>query len=111
MMTLPVAGMRVQRELASFEQLIDQSLQQGGLLLAAMMEGRQLDDISPAAGQSALLHLVEAQRALASASSKTIKLHQDLRKLNEDVKAVPDENGECPWPDQFTAATEDHIAA
>ncbi len=96
MTTLPIAGLRIQRSLAELESAIETAMKAAASLNNDLLMARSLEDVPPAAGQSVLLRMATAQQSLLKASSLTFQMHGDLRKLNEDVKALPAEDGECP---------------
>lgn len=96
MTTLPIAGLRIQRRLAELETAIETAMQAAASLNSDLLLARSAEGAPPAAGQSVLLRMAAAQQSLLKASSQTFRMHGDLRKLNEDVKALPAEDGECP---------------
>jgi hypothetical protein len=96
MTNLSIAGLRIQRSLIELEAAIEAAMTAASTLNSDLLMARSVEGAPPAAGQAVLIRMGAAQQSLLKASSDTFRMHGDLRKLNEDVKALPAEDGECP---------------
>jgi hypothetical protein len=83
-MTLPIASMRISRELASSELQIDQAVESSATLLATMARARIETGVSADTGQVAMMRLVRALTALTDARKDVIHTHSALRRIGEE---------------------------
>ena len=95
-MTKEIAAIRIARELQDAERSVDQALSKIATLASSMASARVETGLRPVAGQSAIMRLGETQRSLISASTGLLRVHGDLLKVNFEVQAIADENGDCP---------------
>lgn len=96
MLTKEIAAIRIARELQDAERSVDQALSKIATLASSMATARAETGLRPAAGQSAFMRLGQTQRSLISASIGLTRVHGDLLKVNEEVRAMSDEDGACP---------------
>lgn len=98
MLTLPVAARRIQRELAELEDTLNQAIARSAALSGSIALARTLPEISPAAAQESSVRLAQMHAQLIKCGTQAVRVHADLRKANDEVKAMPDDGGDCPWP-------------
>lgn len=96
MMTKEIAATRIARELQDAERSVDEALGKIATLASSMATARAETGLRPIAGQSALMRLGQTQRSLISASVGLTRVHGDLLKVNQEVRAMSDEDGACP---------------
>ena len=84
-MSHEVAQMRIVRELRAAEDALDTALLRQSSLLAAMIEARRETQSDPFIGQEALLRLTRSHQTLVNAGSDLARVHQNLRKVQDDV--------------------------
>lgn len=98
MLTIHSAAARIARELPELETVVDKAISGSAALMHSMATARTLDDVPAGTGQAALLRLQRAQANLIAAASEVRKVHRDLKDVNREIRAMSDENGDCPWP-------------
>lgn len=91
-MSHDVAQMRIVRELRAAEDALDNALLRQSSLLAAMVEARRETQTDPFVGQEALLRLTKSHQTLVSAGNDLARVHENLRKVQDDVLGDED----CP---------------
>lgn len=98
MLTLPVAGQRIQRDLVELEAIINTAMAKAASLTQTCAEARNLPDVAATAGQPVLLHLASLTQHLVQSAGQVARVHGDLAALNRDldIVAMPDQGGKCP---------------
>lgn len=98
MLTLPVAGQRIQRDLVELEAIINTAMAKAAALTQTCAEARNLPDVAATAGQPVLLHLASLTQHLVQSAGQVARVHGDLAALNRDLDVVsmPDPGGDCP---------------
>src|SRR5688500_8316216 len=94
-MTVPVAQMRIARDISAAEQALDYALIRLSSLMPAMFSARRDTGASPSTGNEALLRLAKAQQALLEAGGNLARVHGSLL----DVQREMNVGDECP-PDE-----------
>ncbi len=102
MLTLPAAGLRIQRELLQLEDTVNDALAQAAALTQSCALARKLPEVSASTGQATLLRLASLTQHLTQGSGDIARIHGDLRTLNIEIKAMPDADGVCPPPSAVT---------
>ena len=97
MLTLPVAGQRIQREVLQLEETINTAMAQVAALMQSCALARNLPEIDASAGQATMLRLASLSQHLVQSASDAARVHEGLRGLNRDlIVMVPDGDGGCP---------------
>lgn len=98
MLTLPVAGLRIQREVAEAEAAMNAAVAATAKLTASIAEARNLPEIDAATGHTAMLHLASLSQHLMIGTGKLARAHGELRSINDQRRIVmmPDYDGPCP---------------
>lgn len=98
MLTLPVAGLRIQRELTDLEENLNTAIVNVASLLQTCAATRNLPDVPATAGQPVLLRLASVTQHLVQAAGDVSRVHGDLAEINRDLEVVmvPDPGGNCP---------------
>lgn len=94
-MTLPVAQMRIVRDINAAEKALDEALIKHSSLFTTMVSARLETGSSPFTGHEALLRLTKAQQALLEAGGNLARVHGSLLDVQREM-GVADE---CP-PDE-----------
>ncbi|EJL31325.1 hypothetical protein [Novosphingobium sp. AP12] len=95
-MTIAAATARISRQLPEAELSLDSALLASARLMESMLLARQVDGLEVYTGQTALMRLAKAQRTLIESQNDMLRIHQELRGIGRDVKALGDEEGSCP---------------
>ena len=98
MLTLPVAGQRIQRDLAELEELMNIAMAKAASLTQTCAEARNLAGVGTTTGQPVLMHLASLTQHLVQGSGQVARVHGSLVAINRehDVVMMPDPGGECP---------------
>ena len=97
MLTLPVLGQRIQREVQEAETALNDAIAKVAALTASCAQARSFPEIGATTGQATMRRLVEASQLVTQASGQIARVHGELRSLNDDrIVMVPDFNGDCP---------------
>ena len=110
MLSKLTAAMRLQRSLTELEDALEISMAKAAQLQADMLAARSAEGVDRATGQATLLRMHATNGHLVKASTDTARMHRELRKLNDEVKAMPDENGECPKPSALKVRMQNKVA-
>lgn len=94
-MTVPVAQMRIARDISAAERALDEALIRHSSLFTTMVSARRETGSAPFTGHEALLRLAKAQQALLEAGGNLARVHGSLLEVGRE-KGVLDE---CP-PDE-----------
>lgn len=105
-MTLPVAQLRLTRELREAEAALDEALLKQSSLLTSMIAARRETESEPFLGHEAMLRLAKAQQTLLSAGGDLARVHGELLDVQKEVGA----GEECP-PNEPMGQRPDEIAA
>ncbi|AOR75645.1 hypothetical protein QUC32_15015 [Novosphingobium resinovorum] len=95
-MTIAAATARIARQLPEAELSLDSALLASARLMESMLLARQADGVETFTGQTALMRLAKAQRTLIESQNDMIRVHQELRGVGLEVKAITDDAGTCP---------------
>lgn len=104
-MTLPVAQLRIARDISDAEKALDEALIRQASLFATMVSARRETGVAPFTGHDALLRLAKSQQALLEAGGNLARVHGSLLGVQREM-GVADE---CP-PDDGRVALEDRLA-
>lgn len=91
-MTVPVAQLRIARDISEAEKALDEALVRQSSLLATMVTARRETGSDPFLGHEALLRLVKSQQALLEAGGNLARVHGSLLEVQKEVCGVD----ECP---------------
>jgi hypothetical protein len=95
-MTIAAATARISRQLPEAELSLDCALLASARLMESMLLARQADGLQGYVGQTALMRLAKAQRTLIESQNDMLRIHEELRGIGREVKAIGDEEGTCP---------------
>jgi hypothetical protein len=104
-MTVPVAQMRITRDLREAEAALDEALLKQASLLATMVLARRETGSEPFLGQEALMRLAKSQQTLLSAGGDLARVHGELLEVQREKGA----GEECP-EDEKTRTTGQRLA-
>lgn len=105
-MTVPVAQMRITRDLREAEAALDQALLKQASLLATMVLARRETGSKPFLGQEALMRLAKSQQTLLTAGGDLARVHGGLLAAQREVGF----GDECP-EEEKTDAPSGELAA
>lgn len=94
--TIAAATARIARQLPEAELSLDSALLASARLMESMLLARQADGMQVFTGQTALMRLAKAQRTLIESQNDMIRIHEELRGIGQEVKAITDDEGSCP---------------
>ena len=94
-MTVPVAQMRIARDISAAEKALDEALIRHSSLFTTMVSARRETGVDPFVGHEALLRLAKSQQALLEAGGNLARVHGSLRGVQKVLCGVDD----CP-PDE-----------
>ncbi len=94
-MTVPVAQMRIARDLNEAEKALDEALIRQSSLFTTMVEARRQTGSGPMVGHEALLRLAKSQQALLEAGGNLARVHGSLLGVQKEICGTD----ECP-PDE-----------
>jgi hypothetical protein len=95
LMTVPVARMRIARDIGEAERALDEALIRHSSLFTTMVAARRETGAEPFAGHEALLRLARSQQALLDAGGNLARVHGSLLELQKEVCEIDD----CPEDD------------
>lgn len=105
-MTIPVAQLRLSREMRDAEYALDEALLKQANLLSSMIVARRETGVAPFMGQEALMRLAKSQQTLLSAGGDLARVHGGL--LDAQVKAAGIH--ECPGNEPMGFSDESKVA-
>ena len=91
-MTIPVAQMRLAREMSEAEKALDEALIRQSSLLTSVITARRETGVGPFVAHEALLRINKSQQALLEAGSNLARAHGSLLDVQREVGA----GDECP---------------
>lgn len=91
-MSIPVAQMRLSREMQDAETALDEALLKQASLLATMLHARRETGVGPFTGQAALMRLAKSQQTLLSAGNDLARVHGGLLDIQVETGGLH----ECP---------------
>ncbi len=91
-MTVPVAQMRIARDICEAERALDEALIRHSSLFTTMVSARRETESDPALGHEALLRLTRSQQALLEAGGDLARVHGSLLKVQREMGV----GQECP---------------
>jgi hypothetical protein len=94
-MTVPVAQMRIARDISEAEKALDEALIRHSSLFTTMVAARRETGAAPFAGHEALMRLAKSQQALLEAGGNLARVHGSLLELQKEVCG----NDDCPEED------------
>lgn len=100
-MTVPVAQMRISRDINEAEKALDEALIRQSSLFTTMVAARLETGSDPFLGHEALLRLAKSQQALLEAGGNLARVHGSLLEVQKEkcgVDTCPDDTttGELP---------------
>src|SRR6478609_8298418 len=98
-MTVPVAQMRIARDVRAAEQALDEALIKHSSLFTTMVSARRETGSEPFVGHEALLRLAKSQQALLEAGGNLARVHGSLLEVQKEKCGVDD----CP-PNERTGS-------
>ena len=104
-MTVPVAQMRISRDMTEAERALDEALIRHSSLFTTMVSARRETASGPAVGHEALLRLVRSQQALLEAGGDLARVHGSLLQVQREMGV----GEECP-PDTTREPISDRAA-
>ena len=99
-MTVPVAQMRIARDINEAERALDEALLRQSSLFTSMVAARRETGSAPFVGHEALLRLAKSQQALLEAGGNLARVHGSLLEVQKEVAGVD----ECPPPEPTGSA-------
>lgn len=93
--TIAAATARIARQLPEAEISLDSALLASARLMESMLLARQADGVEVFTGQTALMRLAKAQRTLIESQNDMLRVHEELRGIGQEVKAITDDPGTC----------------
>ncbi|WEK47227.1 MAG: hypothetical protein P0Y56_02790 [Candidatus Andeanibacterium colombiense] len=106
-MTVPIAQMRITRDLRDAETALDDALLKQSSLLATMVTARRETASDPFTGHEALLRLTKSQQTLVTAAGELARVHGGLRDVQRDITGTD----ECPPGHGKNGIGDDDLAA
>jgi hypothetical protein len=91
-MTVPVAQLRIARDISEAEKALDEALIRQSSLFTTMVSARRETGIDPFAGHEALLRLARSQQALLEAGGNLARVHGSLLDVQKELCGAD----ECP---------------
>ena len=91
-MTVPVAQLRIARDIRQAEEALNEALLKHSSLFTSMVSARQETGVGAFVGHEALLRLVKSQQALLDAGGNLARVHGSLL----DVQREMGVGDECP---------------
>jgi hypothetical protein len=101
-MTVPVAQMRIARDISAAEQALDEALIRHSSLFTTMVSARRETGSDPFTGHEALLRLAKAQQALLEAGGNLARVHGSLLDVQREMGIADD----CPPEERPTGVLE-----
>jgi hypothetical protein len=100
-MTVPVAQMRIARDISEAEKALDEALIRQSSLFTSMVAARLETGSEPFVGHEALLRLAKSQQSLLEAGGNLARVHGSLLEVQKEVCGADD----CP-PQQPTGSAQ-----
>jgi hypothetical protein len=100
-MTVPVAQMRIARDISEAEKSLNEALLRHSSLFTTMVAARAETGSDPFLGHEALLRLAKSQQALLDAGGNLARVHGSLLGVQKELCGVDS----CP-PDEPTGSAE-----
>ncbi len=94
-MTVPVAQLRIARDIRQAEDALNDALLKHSSLFTSMVSARQATEVGPFGGHEALLRLAKTQQALLDAGGNLARVHGSLLDVQRELCGAE----ECP-PDE-----------
>jgi hypothetical protein len=94
-MTVPVAQLRIARDISEAEKALDEALIRHSSLFTTMVAARRETAAGPFVGHEALLRLAKSQQALLDAGGNLARVHGSLLAVQKEMGGTD----ECP-PDE-----------
>ena len=91
-MTVPVAQLRIARDISEAEKALDEALIRQSSLFTTMVSARRETGSDPFVGHEALLRLARSQQALLEAGGNLARVHGSLLEVQKEMGA----GDECP---------------
>ena len=91
-MTVPVAQLRIARDISEAEKALDEALIKHSSLFTTMVSARRETGSDPFVGHEALLRLTKSQQALLEAGGNLARVHGSLLHVQREMGAGDD----CP---------------
>ena len=91
-MNVPVAQMRIVRDINEAEKALDEALIRQASLFATMVSARQETGVAPFTGHEALLRLAKSQQSLLEAGGNLARVHGSLLDVQKELCGMD----ECP---------------
>lgn len=91
-MTVPVAQLRIARDIGEAERALDEALIRHSSLFTTMVTARRETAADPFLGHEALLRLARSQQALLEAGGDLARVHGSLLAVQREIGA----GDECP---------------
>lgn len=104
-MTVPVARMRISRDISEAEKALDEALIRHSSLFTTMVAARRETGSDPFTGHEALLRLSKSQQALLEAGGNLARVHGSLLEVQREMGVLDD----CP-PEETRGSQDDRIA-
>lgn len=101
-MTVPVASMRLARDIRDAEVALDEALLRQANLMSSMVSARRETGVDPFTGHEALLRLARSQQSLLESSGDLARVHGQLLGVQKELCGVDD----CP-PEEKTVGFAD----
>jgi hypothetical protein len=96
-MTVPVAQLRIARDISAAERALDEALIRQASLFTTMVSARRETGSDPFVGHEALLRLAKSQQSLLEAGGNLARVHGSLLDVQREMGVGDD----CP-PDEPT---------
>ena len=105
-MTVPVAQLRIARDISEAEKALDEALIRQSSLFTTMVAARRETGSNPFVGHEALLRLAKSQQALLEAGGNLARVHGSLLDVQREMGA----GDECPPPEPMGLSEEQATA-
>ena len=106
-MTVPVAQLRIARDISEAEKALDEALIRQSSLFTTMVAARRETGSNPFVGHEALLRLAKSQQALLEAGGNLARVHGSLLDVQKEVCGTD----ECPPDEPMGSITGDERLA
>ena len=84
-MTVPVAQLRIARDISEAEKALDEALIRQSSLFTTMVAARRETGSDPFVGHEALLRLAKSQQALLEAGGNLARVHGSLLEVQKEM--------------------------
>jgi hypothetical protein len=91
-MTVPIARLRIARDITEAERALDEALIRQSSLFTTMVSARRETESDPFVGHEALLRLAKSQQALLEAGGNLARVHGSLLAVQKETMGAD----ECP---------------